>query len=979
MQPKFYTKQQTLGTQAPDNFASGPQQQIVVDRYAPITFRMLDKVKDVKKYELAQRTYKVMYNNIQFRSNTEIAKLYFPGEPKPKDLPDGAEPIELTSLMGKPILLTPNNLNPLISEEYYVSTKADGLRFLLLLSNDEYQEMKDRGIKPTEDMQFTANKRFIFFLDSRLNFWTIETSNKAQEHMYFMGMDKLLIDGEILFFADKRDDIINTDTKQVEKIVLSMNKVPGRGGRGSGSHGGVDRPYVIFLAFDILFGPKEPLYAYEKHPTEGEKLMETKKINDTYVLKTDVQDVNINMGSSNNMLGFKALQRWPTIQRRLILQQMFVNTCSPLHAQLKRISDVLNFTIILSPFMSFDDVISADNPYAYAKEEYSKDIDRQFTKMNGFSIFSLNQKGMETDGFIITPVNEDYLEGTWSFGNNKQYKWKPIDEMTIDVLIKSSDIKKSIQDNTYLVPCYTRKSTKPYEFDGSKVMISILDWFEELVDKKDPIVVECSHQNNTISKDHIFTVKQLRLDKGEDGVNTKLTADSHLDQLVGPASEHDILNMVKQFRLYHQNKDNKTIETSMKDEIKKLNKDLFSILSKDSIKRIGLIEGPMIYLSKTKQDKYIDNMLNVIAQRMSQSNSGSKKQSYELEGRIDFDFTENRDLEQLLIKKYLKDTYLNTPMVRLYKDKDRTKYRVTFIELAPENLVLQEVSSKKEHDLVEMPTSIYEDVYKKVRKFNMSLGTETMYDNEELLYILNQDSDSHDTSTVSYDKSILEDIKTKGIGSEYTKDLMSMKKYKQFKEKIEKEGIDEKTILSKYIKKLLKELKNQDTFSSVESSVTAISKDLIVQGTFQYQSRHIINSASEFWSIEIIKYGTSDRNKPSYKSAYESYDKGPNVKNGLRTRIELEYKPLEYYSDILNNIEYFGKEVSSELINKFMHRFKIENELKNFNKLTDKELFEICKKALNKEKNKIADMDPKVILEDYLKVVFDMLYSIYYS
>lgn len=43
--------------------------------------------------------------------------------------------------------------------------------------------------------------------------------------------------------------------------------------------------------------------------------------------------------------------------------------------------------------------------------------------------------GINFDGLILTPMREPYLIGTWSFCGNKQYKWKPIEALTVDLKI----------------------------------------------------------------------------------------------------------------------------------------------------------------------------------------------------------------------------------------------------------------------------------------------------------------------------------------------------------------------------------------------------------------------------------------------------------------------------------------------------------------------------------------------------------------
>ncbi len=958
MQPKFYTKQQTLGTEYLDTGAA--RTNIITDRYTDIILRCLDPEKDITKYELAKNTYDIIYNNIQYRNKDELTK------------PGG---MEAKSLAGKPILLTSNNMFPLFTEDYYVSTKADGLRFMMMLSIDEHKARKDRGIIATEEMKFThKEKRFIFFLDTKMNFWIIESANKIQDHLFLMDIDKCLVDGEILFFADNIVPYINKTTKQVYKYVLSINERNKNETR---------IPYIVFLAFDILFGPMNPSYEYERHVIKGIKLTETKYVNDTYTLKTEVKDTTLIFGSSSNMMGHKSDNRWNARNRRCILQQMFMNTFSPLHVQLKRIASIANFTILLSPFMNFNDVIADISPYQYSIDRYITEIDDQFKKVTSFSIKHLPGSGkpgygLGTDGIILTPEKQDYLVDNWSLGNNKQYKWKPIEELTIDVKINSKDIKES-----EFVQCYTGNSSKPYTYKGSKILVSTENIKDILQSLKDPIIVECSYQNINYSNEYIFSIKKVRFDK--EYPNAKLTVDSNLDQLVGPESEYDILDIVKNCRNYFRmstlspNTNNliNTLFGSKKYE----EFNLCSLFSDESIKRINLIDNPIEYLTNNNNQEFINKMLDIIAIRMTGKNSG-----YELEARIDFD--DNRDIEKVLIDGFLKNGYENKPMVRYYKEHDNDSYRITFVELGSNNLILQDISSKKNIKQVDTPKFL-DDIYRKVSKFVMSLSIETILDDDYIIDLMTSD-------TITYESDILKDIIKNGIKSKFSNIILDTNNYKKFKEKKnrvqpptasipdtltpttpESSNIsDEESIyLVHYAKILLKESKNQEIFKDTTKLVSSISEGLPIQGTFQYQNRHVINSASDYWSIEIIKYGVSKGFKSSYLDAFNNYYKGPNSENAQKTRIEIEYRPLEYYSDILKYIGHYGYKTNPEYIEKFIKRF---DGPKDYAKLSDLEVYETLKKLLDKELRNISKMDPKDILEDYLKLIFKVLYSIYY-
>ena len=79
---------------------------------------------------------------------------------------------------------------------------------------------------------------------------------------------------------------------------------------------------------------------------------------------------------------------------------------------------------------------------------------------------------------------------------------------------------------------------------------------------------------------------------------------------------------------------------------------------------------------------------------------------------------------------------------------------------------------------------------------------------------------------------------------------------------------------------------------------------------FNYQVRHVINSMSLFWKVEIIEYGSAK----TWEEAEKKLDSGPSnerypdnhkfagsyIKNaGARTRIEIEFAPAAFFDDYL--------------------------------------------------------------------------------
>ena len=169
-------------------------------------------------YRDAFQSYKEVYNN-------SIAK--------------GKGNLEPKFLGGNPIQLDSNNMNSLFSSEgsklsykdYFVSTKANGLRFMLLIANKNVN-----------------GSRNIYLIDSRMNFWYIRQVGKSGGADSLTGIlppipvdlnvDKCLLDGELLFWGFIKTRIVNKQIKEYEISKLGNNK-----------------PLIAFLAFDILYGP----------------------------------------------------------------------------------------------------------------------------------------------------------------------------------------------------------------------------------------------------------------------------------------------------------------------------------------------------------------------------------------------------------------------------------------------------------------------------------------------------------------------------------------------------------------------------------------------------------------------------------------------------------------------------------------------------------------------------------------------------
>jgi len=726
---KRYTKQEVLSKEDSSS-VEDREFRINTNPYEDIVLRRINKNEVV--YGRAKATYDRIYTAIQHFGKTETEKHATTGE-DPLDFKSG-------NLMGKPIQVVPSNFFPLITEEYYVSTKADGLRFLLLIGQDVLQDLRERGIQATEELQFTHIKtREIFFVDSKLNFWRLESSRKIQDILYFNGsIDQCLIDGVLLFFGE---------TRPVYDLEMNVTAyiISGKTGKGIKNR----RPYVIFLAFYILFGPMNPIYEYEKHEEKGMDITNVSKVNDLYKNTPEVKADTILFTNSAGKLGFKENGRWETINRRLILQEMFINILSPLRKQQKIMSRLANFTILVSPFIDFDLILSAEDPYEYSKEIYSRELNKQFRDYQPFDISELCNGNLPTDGIILTPKYTSYLIDTHSLGQNKLYKSKPNDQQTVDFLLGAR-----VGQDKY--ECFVKRATEPFMYQGTQVFIKDIDnkpKIDSYIKSGKPIIVECNYQQQSISDDIIFTITKFREDKKE--ANARQTAESILDLLHGSMRKYDILKLVKYQRSMHRKKEGKEEEREAREkreeeqgqeereEEEYAELDIRSVLSKDVLKQIDLCSNPIPILN----DSIISQLKNMVKNR----------KGNELECRIrledDRGRRDNRDIATMLLKEASKGIYKSLPMVRYYKnlgghnadaDAEET-YRITFTELEEKSLILQDISTKRSISKTIVPMFKLYPV-----KCETVLSKETIIADSELDQLLR-------SGQVKYDEAILED------------------------------------------------------------------------------------------------------------------------------------------------------------------------------------------------------------------------------
>lgn len=601
--------------------------------------------------------------------------------------------LEPKFLGGNPVQLDSNNMNSLFSmddksrlkfNDYFISTKANGLRFMMLIGN--------KNINGT---------RNIYLIDSKMNFWYIRQIGKSggtNENItgilppipVDLNVDKCLIDGELLFWGLIKTRVVNKQIKEFEISKVGNNK-----------------PLIAFLAFDILYGPINPDYVKSED---------------------DISHLTVfQLGNSGAMVGPKATNRWPTTRRRHVLEQMFLNQDSPLwnflhvqsmynlntisHSRKGNVLSVVegmryNFTILVSPFVKMKEIfekVPSNEIYDKMKHLFVSSLENQYFVVNlsdykskimlnfpntPLKFTSDKGKGLSTDGLIFTPAFESYLIGSWTFCSNKQYKWKPSHELTIDFQIGDQIMGES--ENAYYYYGLVKRG-KPqileYMLDD-QICKAIIETQNELTRSS---IVECIFSRKDSQQGlMIFNVIQERYDKTDP--NSYLTAISVLNaanirkeldflkKIYGPKpSVLDLAFFIKNDNLTSEQKYN-----------------VLEALNKDTLIKCCIKKNPIMLFGSDK-----NRIINMIIEK--QNNS-----SYELELRIDFT-NPNYNYANCLISKFIDTEYIPVPIVKIYDKKNKpSSIRSVYALLGDENsLILEETIDKVNIDSVEISDLIY--------------------------------------------------------------------------------------------------------------------------------------------------------------------------------------------------------------------------------------------------------------------------------
>lgn len=348
---------------------------------------------------------------------------------------------------GLPVTLERKDVSNLISRDaqgkskYTVTQKVDGTRVLMYIGPDsETAEVKQRTVS---------------FIDRNMKIYTVR--NDTRDILPYVNSREMLLDGELVFFDKDGNSHKELESRYVKGI--------------------------SFMAFDILFGPENIDIS-----SNNEKIMG--------------QEFSMVVPEDGNLKTFP----WTYINRYDILHKLIIpsrfNKTEPVLTE--AFKSVNWFNIELKPIYFLDSLKSHRVLYNESRTGYLQTLlsgnRKEFynflmTKYNK-QVNTYIKKTVKLDGLIFTTSDTLYTSGTWDKMLNTQYKWKPVEEQSVDLLIKKiSQTKAGV---------FVSKggNIEPYQVNYSQVIVDV-----------PPDVKENDVAEFTINSSGGFVFKELRRDK----------------------------------------------------------------------------------------------------------------------------------------------------------------------------------------------------------------------------------------------------------------------------------------------------------------------------------------------------------------------------------------------------------------------------------------------------------------------------------
>lgn len=363
---------------------------------------------------------------------------------------------------GLPITLEQKDVFTILSKDisgnyrYSITQKVDGTRLLLF-----------------------SYKGYITFVDRNNDFYKLKNHSR-EELPNFNVYDKpgpdLLIDGELVAFSKFTNEVIDPTSNPSNIDSFS------------------------FMAFDILYGPTSIEFT---GPPHNKRLV-----------------IGGEGGGVGAMAGPIGGKMWSYRQRYDILYKLLypfeLNGYRPVLSLSFKNCDW--FVPEIKPIYLVNVLQTTDKLYPDNSQEEKKSVFSKFLKRDRENFYnSINEhvrikkiefKKVKLDGLIFTPFDTEYvISGVWKKFLNIQYKWKPIQEQSIDFAIykEGSKFLLKVKKGDELI-VFTERDKQNNKYIPVKVKLFSK---EELKQIKDGTIGEFIYDN--ISKS--FKLKNIRKDK----------------------------------------------------------------------------------------------------------------------------------------------------------------------------------------------------------------------------------------------------------------------------------------------------------------------------------------------------------------------------------------------------------------------------------------------------------------------------------
>jgi hypothetical protein len=348
---------------------------------------------------------------------------------------------------GLPVTLERSDMAHLMTKgrdnksKYTVTQKVDGTRLLMYIGPDSETT--------------SVKQRTVCFIDRNMKIYTVR--NDTRDILPYVNTREMLLDGEIVFF----------DQEGIAHKELESRYVKG----------------VSFMTFDILFGPENIDVSSEDGKIIGQEF--------SFIVPED---------------GKLKTFPWQYINRYDILHKLIIpsrfNKSEPILTD--AFKSVNWFNIELKPIYFLESLKSHRVLYNESKTGYlqtllssnRRDFYNFLMKTYGKQINVFIKKTLKLDGLIFTATDTLYTKGSWDKLLTTQYKWKPSNEQTVDLLVR----KVSPQTAGLFVS--KGGNIEPYQVNYKQVIVQVPQSI------KDNDVAE-------FSLDHSgkFIFKEIRKDK----------------------------------------------------------------------------------------------------------------------------------------------------------------------------------------------------------------------------------------------------------------------------------------------------------------------------------------------------------------------------------------------------------------------------------------------------------------------------------